>query len=78
MLKGEEAMKELSWLLNLDKKDWEGHFNKGKHGYWLDDFDDVWVAIDNRTGECLVEEFETEELCIKWLNGEIDEIDLIL
>jgi len=33
-------------------------------------FDGVWwIGIDNRTGEAWVEEFETEEECIHWLDG---------
>jgi hypothetical protein len=33
--------------------------------YW----DQVYIGIDNSTGEAWVEEFETEEECIHWLDG---------
>jgi len=29
---------------------------------------DVWVGCDNTTGDCWVEEFQTEEEVIAWLN----------
>lgn len=28
----------------------------------------TWVALNNSTGECWVEEFDTEEETIRWLN----------
>jgi hypothetical protein len=39
-------------------------------GYYPDK--DRWVAFDNTTGNCWVEEFESEELALSWLNGELD------
>lgn len=36
----------------------------------------AWIGVDNSTGECLVEEFPTEELCLKWLNYEIEISDV--
>ncbi len=34
-------------------------------GYFLDS--DRWVAFDNRTGNCWVEVFRKEKLCLKYL-----------
>ena len=33
---------------------------------------DVFVGIDNSTGETWVEDFKTIEECKKWLNGEVE------
>lgn len=30
---------------------------------------DVWVAADNSTNDCWVEEFKTKQEAIDWLNG---------
>lgn len=40
--------------------------------------DDSYIGIDNSTGDCWVEEFITEDLCMKWLKGEIEMSDLEL
>lgn len=43
--------------------------------YWEDDSQDgyTWfIGCDNSTNDCWVEEFATEEMCIKWLSGELD------
>lgn len=34
-------------------------------GYYWDE--DVWVAFDNTTNDCWVEEFDREKDCIEWL-----------
>ncbi|MFC4231805.1 hypothetical protein ACFOW1_07880 [Parasediminibacterium paludis] len=49
-------------------------FNTCK-GYFLDK--KVWIAFDNTTGNCWVEEFKTEELAICWLENfyEMSEIE---
>lgn len=49
---------------------------KGYYGEGL-----VWVAFDNSYGNCWVEEFQTEEMAICWLEGyfeifEVDEFEL--
>jgi hypothetical protein len=31
--------------------------------------EDVWVGIDNLSGDAWVEEFDTEKKCIKWLKN---------
>lgn len=36
------------------------------------DASENWVAIDNSTGDCNVEEFETQERAVSWLNGEFE------
>ena len=30
---------------------------------------DLWIGIDNSTGDAWTEEFETLDKCIDWLNG---------
>ncbi len=40
--------------------------NRGK--FYLQD-EDVWVAIDNESGDAWTEEFSTKEKAIKWLNN---------
>ena len=47
---------------NLDNR----NFNKSK-GYFFDK--KMWVAYDNTTGNCWVEEFKTEGLAICWLEN---------
>lgn len=46
----------------------------GSKGYYKSKgsglFIDIWTAYDNSTGECWVEDFKTEEGCIRWLNGQ--------
>lgn len=44
-------------------------------GYFSED--NFWIAFDNRNGECYVEEFDTEEKAICWLEQyfEISEVD---
>ena len=37
---------------------------------------EAWIGVDNSKGDCLVEEFPTEELCLKWLNYEIEISDV--
>lgn len=32
----------------------------------------VFIGVDNSTGDCWVEEFDSLEKCINWLNGEDD------
>ena len=39
----------------------------GAIGYYKDS--EVWVAFDNRTKNCWVEEFGTEGECINWIQN---------
>lgn len=39
---------------------------------------DTYIGIDNSAGDCWVEEFICEDLCTKWLNGEVEMFDLEL
>lgn len=38
--------------------------------------DNMWVAIDNRTGDAWTEEFTTKEQCLAWLNDEFEMSEL--
>lgn len=40
--------------------------------YYYDKNRDIWVGIDNSTGEAWVEEFQTRELCFAWLDNEFE------
>lgn len=41
----------------------------GAKGYYKDD-DGVYVAFDNSTNDCWIEEFNTRKEALKWLNDE--------
>lgn len=41
----------------------------GTKGYFYDEKYDRWVAFDNSTNDCFVEEFDTESDAIDWLKG---------
>lgn len=41
-------------------------------GLFMFEDNGYFIGIDNSTGNCWVEEFITEDLCIKWLKGEIE------
>ncbi len=52
--------------------------NKKNHicrGYFLEE--NIWIAFDNHSEDCWVEEFETEEMAICWIEDffEMSEID---
>lgn len=61
----------------------EGHFKNQKNRetystkdlgtfYYYDKDRDVWIGIDNSTGNAWVEEFQTRELCFAWLDNEFE------
>ena len=60
----------LKIILKEGKSTYTGKYNShyGYTGYHLEN--DTWVVWDNTTGDCWVEEFNTEEKCQKYLNGE--------
>jgi hypothetical protein len=63
----------------LDKNLEDSDFLKCK-GYYIEE--DLVIAFDNSTGHCNVEEFETQELAICWLENyfemsEIDEFNIV-
>jgi hypothetical protein len=37
--------------------------------------ENYFIGIDNSTGDCWTEEFESSDLCIKWLRGEKGGLD---
>lgn len=63
-LLGVKAQVELNWLLSQHKSNW---WISQTSGYYFND--GKWVVFDNSTGDCWVEEFNTEVQCIKYLNG---------
>lgn len=65
---GEKA----SQILKLNLENREGPISKG---YFFEG--NVWIAYDNYTEDCWVEEFKTEEMAICWLEDffEISEIE---
>ena len=53
-------------LQNIDP-DGKYPFHKGDAGYYK--HKKVWVAFDNETGDCWVEEFKTEKEAVDWINN---------
>ncbi|WP_236092977.1 hypothetical protein [Bacteroides thetaiotaomicron] len=41
-------------------------------GYFFDSKAGKWVAFDNSTNDCFVEEFDKESEAIKWVKGEFE------
>lgn len=82
ILFGDEAKKVCTDLLNEES---ENHYRKRKdgnqkRGYFPEVIKDsnktVFVAFDNRTNDCWVEQFDTPELAVSWLNDEFEFDDL--
>lgn len=48
----------------------DGNFpaHTGANGYYIDN--GVYVAFDNSTNDCWIEEFKTRKEALKWLNDE--------
>lgn len=68
MYTGEEAKKILEEILANEK---DGHYplHEGDTGYYGEAHDQYFVAFDNTTGDCWVEEFSTEERAIHWIKN---------
>lgn len=67
---GNEAKKVLEEILaNSEGSSYPLH--KGATGYYWDE--NVFVAFDNTTCDCWVEEFITEEGAKKWIDTSIDD-----
>lgn len=43
-------------------------------GYFFDEKSNRWVAFDNSTGDCFVEDFNAKPKAIGWLKGELEVI----
>ncbi|HML73336.1 MAG TPA: hypothetical protein PKB02_02450 [Anaerohalosphaeraceae bacterium] len=56
------------YILN-NSKGTEAYVAPWVAGYFQEGTDGRWVAFDNRTGSCWVEEFYTQEQAIDWING---------
>ena len=37
--------------------------------YSYDDESGLYIGVDNSNGECWTEEFDSEDMCINWLNN---------
>ena len=68
MYTGEEAKKILEEILANEK---DGHYplHEGDTGYYGEAHDQYFVAFDNTTGDCWVEEFATKERAIYWIKN---------
>ena len=54
-----------------DKND-KYNLHVGAKGYWKNigvDGEPLWTAFDNTTGDCFVEDFQTELEAISWLEN---------
>lgn len=58
---------QMLWKLLENEVDWDHPDYKLKGYHWDGP---KWIAWDNSTGHCNVENFKTEEQAIAWLNGE--------
>lgn len=68
-LLGKEAMDMLDKILEeTELGAWEYKY-KGSFGIFRED--NKFIAFDNNTGDCWVEEFETLKDAIEWLNEEV-------
>ena len=38
-------------------------------GWFYGKSDDIYIAVDNETGDAWTEEFDSEKACKKWLSG---------
>lgn len=57
-------------VLNEYIKNWEKHKDQTFNNNLLySNIDDIFIAIDNSTGDCWTEEFKTEKAAQKWLFG---------
>jgi len=45
----------------------------GTKGYYFNKLSSKWIAFDNSSNECFVEEFKTENSAYDWLNGTFEE-----
>lgn len=70
MLKGDDAKEILNAILDVGPNgDNEFELHVGAVGCFLNqgvDGSKIWTAFDNRTGDCWVEDFETEEQAKRW------------
>lgn len=44
----------------------------GTIGYYFDNKSGKWVAFDNSSNDCFVEDFDTESKAIAWLKGQFE------
>lgn len=59
---------EISKLIDI----WCGSRNKAKRTRALSFENGVWVAVDNSTKDCWVEEFDDKQKAIDWLDGKFE------
>lgn len=44
----------------------------GTKGYFFDNESGMWVAFDDSSNECFVEDFQNEDQAVSWLNGDFE------
>ncbi|MFT9495755.1 MULTISPECIES: hypothetical protein [Bacillota] len=66
-------------IKKIDKREASDIMNNYKPiGLFMVEENGHYIGIDNSSGECWVEEFITEDLCLKWLKGEVEMNDFEL
>ncbi len=68
MYTGDKAKKILAEIL-ANEKDGLYPLHYGDTGYYGEANDQYFVAFDNTTGDCWVEEFATEKRAIYWIKN---------
>lgn len=69
---GKQAKKIVGEILGSFDEDGRYPLHRGDAGYYQNS-NGVWVAFDNRTGDCWCEEFKTEQHAKEWCEGKIGE-----
>ena len=76
--KGTEAETILGKILESQQDLWLPQYNEpdvcyplhiGATGYYQDSKTNRWVAFDNTTGDCWIEEFDTSRKASMWCDG---------
>lgn len=67
IITGKKADDALTQILANEKDGTYPHM-KGTCGYYHDQTFDKWIAFDNTTCDCWVEEFRTKDECLDWIN----------
>ena len=44
----------------------------GSKGYYFDNKSGMWVAFDDSSNQCFVEDFQDENQALSWLNGDVE------
>lgn len=66
--KGKESEEIVGKILESLNDDGRYPLHEGDCGYFINK-NGVWTAWDNLTGDCWVEDFKTEQGCLKWISN---------